>query len=62
MTWHELCILTLLRQKGALSYERSFIASLDPLTFGVIPVKHNEDSSTQLLAIKNRVKITKQHN
>ena len=47
-----LCTLKVLHQKGALSYERSFGSSLDPLSFVILPVKCPENSN-KLLNIKD---------
>ena len=50
--WYLLCALTLLHQTGALSYERSFASSLDPLTFGIPPDKDNKTNSTSQINLK----------
>ena len=46
-------MLTFLHQKGALSHERSFGSSLDPLIFGIPQDKSPENSSNNLLDAKD---------
>ena len=53
MMGHTLFMLTFMNQKGALSHERAFGSSLDPLSFGVNPGKFPANSSAQLLDTKN---------